>query len=28
VLAAFGCLLLSLLSVGFSVVEGLKLFRQ
>jgi rhomboid protease GluP len=27
VLAALGCLLLSLLSVGFSVVEGLKLFR-
>ena len=28
VLAALGCLLLSLLSVGFSVVEGLKLFRS
>ena len=28
VLAAFGCLLLSLLSVAYSVVEGLKLFRS
>jgi rhomboid protease GluP len=28
VLVALGCLLLSLLSVGFSVVEGLKLFRS
>jgi rhomboid protease GluP len=28
VLAAMGCLVLSLLSVGFSIVEGLKLFRS
>jgi rhomboid protease GluP len=28
VLVALGCLVLSLLSVGFSVVEGLKLFRS